>query len=456
MKMVSLKIDNMCLSAAEGVTILEAARAAGIHIPTLCHIRGCNESAVCRVCVVEDAHGRLLTACDTVAAEGMEVFTDTEKVRASRKMSLSLMCENHRMDCDNCSKYESCEFHTLCSHNGINSDSYETFTISPEKDSTSPCILRDTSKCVLCRRCVAACAHQGLSLISALNRGPLTSIGTALPIGESGCIGCGQCVAVCPTAALLPADHSEKLWKLLLKKTVPVVALVSPAAAEMLGECFHDCPGEVETGKVPSVLRKIGFDLVYSADAIESEYDALLDAEAARRGGIISAACPGIISYLKHHAPDKMPLLSEAPAPLTMLTEDVRCTYPHADLVFVGSCTAAKAYAEKAGFAAVLSVPEIAAVINRACVSRASALNVWRRCAAGNYDVPSRQPRITEAILSHKKITGIRDFCDFINSNTDPCGIIKAYACPDGCINGGGQSCLKSKELSEKAYLKRK
>lgn len=455
MKMVSIKIDNRQISIAEGLTVLDAARSVNIHIPTLCHIKDCCGSSVCRICVVEDARGKLLTACSTVVADGMELFTDTEKVRSSRKMSLSLMCENHRMDCDNCGKYTHCEFHTLCSHNGINSDNYETFSIPPKKDSSSPCILRDTSKCVLCRRCISACARQGLNLISVFDRGPLTNIGTCLPVAASGCIGCGQCVAVCPTAALLPVDHSERLWKLLLKKTAPVAAIVSPAAAKMLGECFRNSPGTCETGKIPALLRKIGFDRIYSAEAFKEEYDALLEAEATVRGGIISATCPVVLSYLEQYAPDKLHLLAKSPTPLDMLAEDIHSAYPDASIVFIGSCTAAKSYADNYQFAAVLSVPEIADVINRACVSRASALNVWNRCNAESYDTPTRQSKKGHDSSSHKIITGIKSFYDFINSCAAPCGIIEVYACPDGCINGGGQSCLSSMELSNKAYLKR-
>lgn len=450
---VNIKINGRSLSVDGGLTVLRAAELAGIHIPTLCHIKGLHEESSCRVCLVETRDRGLVTACDTKVYEGMEVLTDSENARRARRANLELMCENHRMDCDNCGRYTDCEFHELCSHAGINSDSYELFRLEPKPD-RSPCIVRDSSKCVLCRRCVSACARQGLGLISALFRGPLSEVGTALPLSESGCIGCGQCLAVCPTAALMPCDESEGLWVKLLKKERPLVAIVAPAAAKMLGEAYHDPIGGSDPSKLPALLRKLGFDAVYSAELFVPAYNEALRREAEERGTVISAHCPGIVSYIEKHAPDLGSLLSAVPSPTAMLCGALHREAGSCDIVYVGACTALKARAGDLGLSAVLTVSELAAMLDRACVSRASAVKLWRSCAAGDWDVLSA-PAPVSAPLSCREIDGLGKFIENSASFTENCGIIKACSCIGGCVNGGGQYRLKSAALSAEDQLRR-
>lgn len=456
MKKLTLEIDGRPVSVPEGSSVLDAARCLGIPIPTLCHVKCLNEVSVCRICVVEDQRGELLAACGTPVWEGMQVFTATDKVIASRKLSLELLCENHRMDCDNCIRYRDCEFHRLCSAYGVNTDLYETFTRPEDADRSSPCLVRDSSKCVLCRRCEAACVRQGLSLIYALGRGPQSEIGLALPIGESGCIGCGQCVSVCPTGALYPVDHTHRVWKLLLKKSVPVAAVVSHAAAGMLSECFHEEPGGGEPRKVPALLRKLGFDRVYSSDSFDGRYFDALRAEASARNRdtlpLIAGICPGILSYIRRFCPDKEPLLTKTPAPLSLLADAIRADVPYAAIVFIGSCTAVKAQTDSLGLTAALTVPETAAMIDRACVSRASALDVWRRCGSEDFDTLLPSP---EGGAPGEKLTGLADFAEKLCTDSFSCDILLPYACPGGCLNGGGQVRLHSEALSRKAYLDR-
>ncbi|MGN1002122.1 MAG: [Fe-Fe] hydrogenase large subunit C-terminal domain-containing protein [Oscillospiraceae bacterium] len=459
MKKLMLEIDGRPISVPEGSTVLDAARALHIPIPTFCHVKCLSEGSVCRVCVVEDHRGELLAACGTPAREGMRIFTATERVMASRKQSLELLCENHRMDCDNCVRYRDCEFHRLCSACGINSDLYETYTRPEDADRSSPCLIRDSSKCVLCRRCEGACARQGLSLLSALGRGPQSQVGAGLPLGESGCIGCGQCVCVCPTGALYPADHTRRVWKWLLKKSVPVAAVVSPAAAGMVGECFHEAPGTGEPGKVPALLRRLGFDRVYAADSFDGRYYRALREEAAARERdalpLIAGVCPGIRSCIRRFRPDKEALLAQTPPPLCLLAEAIHAEAPDTAVVFIGSCTAVKEWTESLGLAAALTVPELAAMIDRACVSRASALEVWRRCKSEEFDLPPSMPEGGESGLPGEKLTGLAGFLERLCTDDFSCDIILPYACPEGCLNGGGQVRLPSGELSRKAYLER-
>lgn len=451
---VSIKINGIPVSAEDNCSILEAAMDAGIRIPSLCHIKGMHEGAVCRVCLVEDSSGKLFTACDTPVREGMDIRTDTETVLAARRKNLELMCENHRMDCDNCVRYTDCEFHNLCSDAGINSDDYELFQIKAQADA-SKCIIRDNSKCVMCRRCIAACSAQGLSLISAFNRGPLTQIGTALPLSESGCIGCGQCAAVCPTSALIPTDETEKLWKKLLRKEKPLVLIVTTAAASMIGEAYHDGIEKSEAGKTVAIFRKIGFDRVYSADYFKGTYMTAL-AEEARDGELlISSSCPGIKKYIESHAPDLLPHLSKAKTALVMLVEAIKSEMGNCDIVFLGSCTAAKAYADEIGLQAVLTVTEGAAVIDRACVSRTSALRVWRSSKSVDFDLPLYPAATMPEEIACTEVKGLEQFIKMVRKSSDACGIIVASACPGGCVNGGGQYRLDSAKLSKGEYMRR-
>lgn len=458
MNNINIKINGQALSVNSGLSVLEACRAAGFDIPTLCHIKGLHEEASCRVCLVEDGYGRLISSCSTPAYDGMEIITNSGRVLEARRTNLELMCENHRMDCGCCVRYTHCEFHELCSHTGINCDNYELFTLPPRQD-ISECITRDNSKCVLCRRCVSACSEQGLSLVSPLFRGPLTEIGTALPLAGFACIGCGQCAAACPTAALYPTAHSEKLWKLLLKKERRLVALVSSAAAAMLGEAYHDAPGTSDPAKVPAVLRKLGFDEVYPAELFEDRSSAALAEEAAERELVISASCPGIISYIDRHASHLKRFVSDTEPPLAALISALREEAPPGDFVFIGSCTALKAYACRLGLSAVLTVPELSSMLDRACVSRASALRVWRTSEKGQYDtLPSAALPHMRSDIDIQLMHRIDSLGEFIEKAADfrkIRGIITAKACPGGCINGGGQYRLYSRELSDgKQYLR--
>ena len=210
MEMVNIKINGMPLSVPNGISILEAARYAGIEIPTLCYLKDINEIGACRICMVEVKGARsLVTACVYPVNEGMEVFTNTEKVRSSRKITLELILSTHDRKCLSCVRSGNCELQQLCKEFGVDDETrYEGANPHYEFDDSAAHMIRDNNKCILCRRCVAACDMQKISVIGANARGFDTHISSAFDkdLADVSCISCGQCIVNCPTGALVEKD----------------------------------------------------------------------------------------------------------------------------------------------------------------------------------------------------------------------------------------------------------
>ena len=242
METVHIKINNVPYEVAAGSTILEAAHSVGIEIPTLCYLKEINEIGACRICVVEVKGARsLVTACVYPVNEGMEIVTNSEKVQASRKTNLELLLSTHDQNCLSCVRSTDCELQKLCRDYGVNGmrfiGSRERYTI----DDSAPHMVRDDNKCILCRRCVAACkANQAVGVIGANERGFSTHIGCAFeaPLGDSPCVSCGQCITVCPTGALTEKDDTAKVWAALRDPSKHVVVQPAPSVRATLGECF--------------------------------------------------------------------------------------------------------------------------------------------------------------------------------------------------------------------------
>lgn len=209
---IHCSINGQDVSCEPGTTVLEAARAAGIDIPSLCYFKELNQIGACRICVVEiEGMPRLMAACTTQVKSGMVIHTESEAVIASRKRSLDLICKRHRMDCEYCPNYSFCELHAVIRRLGIDDRPYSQTYRERRADESSSCIVRDNSKCVRCRRCVATCKKQGVEAISALYRAETTTVGALLPMAETNCISCGQCVRNCPTGALFVKDDTDLL-----------------------------------------------------------------------------------------------------------------------------------------------------------------------------------------------------------------------------------------------------
>jgi NADH-quinone oxidoreductase subunit G/NADP-reducing hydrogenase subunit HndD len=269
--MINLTINGKKISAAEGTTIMEAAKANNISIPNLCYLEKIHKFGSCRICVVEVKGAKTLQAsCMTAVAEGMEVNTNSEKVRKARKVLYELLLSDHSKDCLSCKRNQSCELQQLGRTLGVEGTRFEGAHSDYVIDS-SVAITRDMSKCVLCRRCVTACNEiQGTGILNAQNRGFDTVIGPAmnLPLGDVNCAFCGQCTVVCPVGALKETDSVQKVWSAINDKSKRVAVQVAPAVRVALGEEFGYDIGTQVTGKLAAALHALGFDDVFDTNFV--------------------------------------------------------------------------------------------------------------------------------------------------------------------------------------------
>ena len=326
---INLKINNINVSAPEGSTVLEAARAAGIKIPTLCYLKEINEIGACRMCVVEVKGARnLVAACVHPIAEGMEVLTNTEKLIKSRKRTLELLLSNHDKKCLSCVRSGNCELQELCREYGVEDENYFAGEEQHfELDTSAPHMVRDNNKCILCRRCTAVCEKvQTVAVIGPNNRGFDTSIGCAfdMGLGDTSCVNCGQCIAACPTGALYEKDFTDDVLAAINDPEKHVVVQTAPAVRAALGEEFGYPMGTDVEGKMAAALRRIGFDKVFdtnfSADlTIMEEANELV--ERVQTGGVlpmITSCSPGWVKYCEHYYPDQLAHLSSCKSPQQM------------------------------------------------------------------------------------------------------------------------------------------
>ena len=327
MEMLNVKVNGIAVSVPKGATILEAARVAGVEIPTLCYMKEKNEIGACRICVVEATGARgLVTACVFPVTDGMEIQTNTAKVRAARKTTLELILSTHDKNCLSCARSTNCELQKLCLEYGVDSNAFDGFKPTYELDYSTPHLVRDNNKCILCRRCVAVCDEQFVSVIGANNRGIDTCIGQAfnLELAETPCISCGQCTAVCPTGALVERDDTDKVWAALADPSKHVVVQTAPSIRATLGECFDMPIGTNVEGKMVAALRRLGFEKVFDTNTaadftIVEEATELL--ERVNNGGklpMITSCSPGWVKFCELYYPDYIAHLSSCKSPQQM------------------------------------------------------------------------------------------------------------------------------------------
>jgi len=328
MGMVTLTIDGQKVTVPEGTTILDAARRADINIPTLCFLEGLNNPGSCRVCVVEVKGARnLVASCVSPVGKDMEVTTNSAAVRAARRTTLELILSDHPYECLTCVRNLNCELQALAENMGIRNVRFEGERSKHEPDNSSPSIVRDNEKCIVCRRCVAACEKlQGLKVIAPLERGFDTVI--APPFGvdlmHADCTFCGQCVLACPTGALHEKDDTGRVWEALADPKKHVVVQTAPATRVAVGEALGMAPGSVVTGKMVAALRRLGFDKVFDTDftadlTILEEGHELL--QRLTKGGtlpMITSCSPGWIKYIEHQFPTLLEHLSTCKSPQQM------------------------------------------------------------------------------------------------------------------------------------------
>jgi len=326
--MLNMKIDGRDIQVAEGKTVLEAAQAAGIRIPTLCNLKEINNIGACRMCLVEDAKtGKLQASCVLPAAEGLEVKTASPKVLQARRAVLELILSDHDRSCLTCKRSQNCELQALSKELGITDIEFEGDRIVKTIDEVSPSVVRDNNKCILCRRCVAACEKtQGVSAIGMQFRGFKTQVGSAFgkSLNEVACINCGQCIAACPTGALTEKDSTKAVWAALADESKYVVFQPAPAVRVAIGEEFGMPIGTRCTGKLAAAMRRLGADKVFDVDfaadlTIMEEGTELL--QRIQNGGVlpmITSCSPGWVKFCEHFYPEFIPNLSTCKSPNQM------------------------------------------------------------------------------------------------------------------------------------------
>lgn len=332
--MVTITINDQEIQVPKGITILEAANEAGVRIPTLCHLdlhdlKLVNKTASCRVCTVElKGRNSLVPACVTQATDGMIVRTDSLRAINARRIAVELLLSNHPNECFTCPKNLECELQSLAKELGVRDIKWQGEKMDYEKDLTSDAIVKDPNKCIMCRRCETMCNEvQTCGILSAIGRGFGAFVGPAfnIPMKDSSCTYCGQCVAVCPTAALTEINHTHKVWEALNDPDKHVIAQVAPAIRVAIGELFGMEPGTIVTGKLATALKRMGFDAVFDTDyaadltIMEEASELIHRIEHGGKLPMLTSCCPTWVKFIEHQFPELLDVPSTCKSPHIML-----------------------------------------------------------------------------------------------------------------------------------------
>ncbi len=440
MEYMNVKINGQAVRAESEMTILDAAEAAGISIPRLCYLKDLTPGSACRMCLVEvKGMAGMVTACTTAVREGMEVETETERLRRERKINLELICSNHRMDCTYCSRFPYCELQDLCRKYGIDDRLYR-FARTEEIDDSAKHLVRDNSKCIVCGRCVAACEKQGVNAIGVSGRGIQTKItpgACGMELDMTDCIGCGQCINACPTAALQDKDNTREIYRALTQRKKKTVAVVEPEVLKQLGECLLDKGVSDTSGKTVGILKKIGFERVFSTEDFRTTGEEL-----------IQTYCPAVIHMCERKFPDlavnfSYPMQKAAKTGM----KKYYSSYRREDIFVAGitTCTAIKKEVLPE-VNAVITVRELASMVYRFCISHFTALEVWKEtkeefCDAlrEGISVKAETPINRTKHISVTGYQNVEKILKAVSQERQNKESVRLFACPGGCENGGGR-----------------
>ncbi len=335
--MITLTIDNREVKVNKNTTVLQAAKQAGIDIPTLCYLKQINAVGDCRMCIVEiEGRRGCVPSCIQMAEDGMVVHTNTPELMEARKMMLDLILSNHPQDCLTCIRSGNCELQTLAKQFNMSTIEYEGERIKHDIDDISPSIVRDTNKCILCRRCVAACKNvQGVGAIDCINRGFESCVSTVgnNSLNNVNCTFCGQCIQACPTGALHEKEEIDNVWEKIKDPDTVVIAQTAPAVRVGIGEEFGMPIGTNAEGKMVTALKRLGFDKVFDTNTgadftIMEEANEFVERFSKNDNlPMITSCSPGWVKYIETNYPDLLPHLSTCKSPHQMFGAILKSYY---------------------------------------------------------------------------------------------------------------------------------
>ncbi len=506
-KMINLKINGIPVSVPEGTTILEAARKAHVEIPTLCFLKDVNCVGSCRMCVVEATGARgLVAACVYPVAEGMEVRTNTDKCRQSRKMTLELILSKHKKKCLSCERNHSCELQRLSLGYSVDEDRFKGEDFVLPLDGSTPYLIRDNDKCINCMRCVAACKNQTVNAIGPIGRGFNVHIGSAFdrPLSETPCVGCGQCVVDCPVGALSEKSNIDEVWNALSDSSKKVVFFTAPSVRATLGEAFDMPVGTNVEGKMVAAIRRFNpagvFNMDITADlTIMEEATELINRIKTNKPlPMFTSCCPAWVKFVETTYPELIPNLSTCKSPQQMfgaLLKTYWCEKNGIDpknlfVVSVIPCTAKKYECQREEMAGdvdvALTTRELARMIKTAGIKfteladeefdnpfatatgagaifgatggvMEAALRTAAHMMDGSFEVldffgvrgsnPIKEATYlvaghTVRVAVASGLANARTIIENIQSGAKKYDFIEIMSCPGGCVNGGGQPTL--------------
>ena len=502
--MVNLKINGIPVSVPEGSTILQAAKAANVRIPTLCYLKDVQCVGSCRLCLVEATGARgLVTACTYPVSEGMEVRTNTPAIRKSRKTTVELILSTHKKKCLSCVRSMNCELQKLALEYNAEEDRFGTDHDLKPVDDLSPSVVRDNSKCVMCTRCVAACAGQTIAVIGPQNRGYSKTIGSpyGVSLAHTPCVNCGQCVVACPVGALYEKSSVADVWGAIVDPDKQVIFFTAPSVRATLGEAFGLPVGTNVEGKMVSAIKQLGdikcFNMDITADLtiMEEATELMTRIQSGGTLPMFTSCCPGWIKFAEHYYPEFLPNISTCKSPQEMFSALLKTYYCEKNgidpknlfVVSVIPCTAKKFEVTRDELGhytdAAITTRELAKMIKEAGVDfvnlpdgifdtpfgEASGAGAIFGATGGVMEAALRTAAVKlggdGAPLEFKEVRGTagvkeaeytvggktlkvavasglgnaRRVLEDIKSGKKNYAFVEVMACPGGCINGGGQ-----------------